>query len=189
MKSIYRKYITTVTVIWAGCFIPLLFAYMLVLRPQKKSKEHVEKQLAEKRQMYESAIEAAQEETKIWLKEEMGRLQNGLRDFVIDFGDSGNLTFDISRIAGDKQVGSFSIRNKNERGCLGIPNCTYIGENQIDISFTGGFNQFATFINALERHRPVIFVDKFKITREESERLGHQVNMNLAIFVKKPQGS
>ena len=187
MKSIYRKYFTTAALIWAGCFVLFLLVYVFVLAPQRKSKKQIEKQLAERKQVYNSALKAAQEKTKIQLNEQIEHLRNGLKDFVIDFGDSANLTFDISQIASEKKVDSFSIRTGDDRGGQAIPECSYIRESHIDISFTGGFSQFATFLNALERHRPVVFVDKFAITRSDQGDSNHRVSMSLAIFVKKRQ--
>ena len=189
MKPIYKKYFTTVGLIWAGCFVLFLCVYILVLAPQEKGKKQFEKQLAEKKQMYNSVLKMAQEETKIRLNEQIESLQNKLQGFVIDYEDSANLTFDISQIAKEKRVASFSIRTKNDRKNSVIPNCSYISENRFDISFTADFNQFATFLNALERHRPIVFVDKFTITRPKQDDSGHEVNMSLAVFVKKRQDS
>ena len=185
MKSIYRKYFTTIALIWAGCFVLFLFVHMLVLAPQEKCKKHIDKQLAEKKQIYNSALRTAQEETQIQLSEQIERLQSGLKDFVTDFENSANLTFDISQVASEKEVASFSIRTKDNPGGSSIPNCNYICGNHIDVSFTAGFNQFATFLNALERHRPVIFVDKFTITRSDQNNSAHQVSMDLSVFVRK----
>ena len=189
MDPIYKKYFIKVALIWAGCFVLFLFVHMLVLSPQKKSKKQIENQLAEKKRMYESVLKAAQEETQIQLNEQIERLQSSLRDFVIDFEDSANLTFDISRIANEKEVASFSIKTKDKekRGSSAIPDYDYMFENHIDVKFTGGFNQFAGLLNALERHRPVVFVDKFVIARSKGGNLGHEVRMDLAVFVRKRQ--
>ncbi|HUU20084.1 MAG TPA: GspMb/PilO family protein, partial [Sedimentisphaerales bacterium] len=92
-----------------------------------------------------------------------------------------------SQIANEKNVASFSIKSKDSRELSTIPDCKYICENHIVISFIGGFNQFATFLNSLERHRPVLFVDKFTITRSGQDDSGYQVSLNVAAFVKKQQ--
>jgi Tfp pilus assembly protein PilO len=186
-KKTYKKYLMTTGIIWAACFIVFLLAYMLVLGPQKNLEKSLENKLAERKQVYESALRAAQKETKIRLNEQIERLQSKLQDFVIDFEDSANLTFDISQIANEKKVASFSIKSKDSRGLSTIPECKYICENHIVISFIGGFNQFATFLNALERHRPVLFVDKFTITRSGQDDSDFQVSLNVAAFVKKQQ--
>ncbi len=182
-----RQRLMTAGLIWAACFVIFLLAYMLVLEPQKNYEKRIENKLAEKKQVYESALRAAQKETKIRLNEQIERLQSKLQDFVIDFEDSANLTFDISQIANEKNVTSFSIKSKGSRGLSTIPEFKYICENQIIISFIGGFNQFATFLNALEQHRPVLFVDTFTITRSGQDDSNCQVSLNVAALVKKPQ--
>jgi Tfp pilus assembly protein PilO len=121
------------------------------------------------------------------LNEQIERLQSRLQDFVIDFENSANLTFDISQIANEKEVASFSVKSKDGRGPSTIPEAKYIRENNIVISFIGGFNQCATFLNALERHRPVLFVDRFSITRSGQDDSACQVSLNVAAFVKKQQ--
>ncbi len=185
----HRKYLTTAGLIWAACFVVFLLAYMLVLGPQKNYKNRIENDLAEKKQVYESARRAARKETKIRLNEQIERLQSRLKDFVIDFEDSANLTFDISQIANEKKVASFSSKVKKSQShrLSTMPDYKYIYENHIVINFTGDFNQFATFLNALERHRPVIFVDKFAITRSGQDDSVYQVSLNVAALVKKQQ--
>ena len=94
------------------------------------------------------------------------------------------MTFDIGKIATDRDIGSFSIGGKDSRGIAAIPNCNYIGESYLDINFTGRFNQLATFLNTLERHQPVIFVDDFTISQSTQRYAGHRINLNVAVFVK-----
>ncbi len=183
----HRKYLTTAGLIWTACFAVFMLAYILVLGPQKKHERRIENELAERKQVYESALRAAQKETKIRLNEEIERLRSRLSDFVIDFEDSTNLTFDISQIANEKKVASFSSKVKKSRGLSTITDYKYIYEDQIVISFIGDFNQFATFLNALERHRPVIFVDKFSLTRSGQEDSVYKVSLNVAVLVKKQQ--
>ncbi len=186
MKPIYKKNLTTVALIWAGCFIVLFLISMLVLVPQSKSKKNIESDLTEIKKQYQSALKADKEETKIQLKEQIEQLRNKLEDFVVDFEDSANLTFDIGRIAREQKLASFSIKAKGRSGVSEIPDCDYIGENYIDISFTGQFSQFVVFLNTLERHRPVIFVDGFTVTRSRGEQdQEHRVDLSVAVFVGK----
>ncbi|MFZ0033527.1 MAG: GspMb/PilO family protein [Sedimentisphaerales bacterium] len=190
MKSVYGKYLKKVALIWAGCFVPLFFVYTLMLSPQKNSKEQFEKQLAEKKQICESALKAAQKETKIQFNEQIEQLRSKLKNFVTDFEDSANLTFDISQIANKKEVTSFSIETKNNSSGKTAASDKHISESHIDISFlAASFNQFAALLNTLERHQPVIFVDQFTITRSDKDNSEHQVKMDLAVFVRKKQDS
>src|SRR4030042_3692161 len=151
MKSIYGKYFTKVALAWMLCFVAFFFAYMLMLAPQKKSKEQLGKQLEEKKQLYGSALSAAQKETQIRLNEQIERLRDKLKTFVVDFEDSTDVTFDISQIANAKEVTSFSIAtNKRDRSRDPTTSDKYIYESRIDISFlVSDFNQFAALLNAL----------------------------------------
>lgn len=186
--KVHKKYLIASGVIWAAYFVIFLLAYMFIVRPQKNSKRLVESRLAEKQQVYESALKAEQEETKIRLNEQIESLQNRLKDFVAEFEDSASLTFDLSQIAEEKKVASFGSKVKSNRGITRDKDeYKYILENQINISFTGDWNQFATFLNTLERHRPVIFVDKFTIARVGQDDSVFRVNLNVAAFVRKQQ--
>jgi Tfp pilus assembly protein PilO len=187
--KIHKNYIMVAGAIWAASSVVFLLAYLLVLGPQKDHIKDTENKLTEKKQAVDSALRAAQEETKIQLNEQIEHLQSRLKDFVIDFEDSANLTFDISQIANDQKVASFSIKTKGSRGLSAIPDCSYIYENHIEINFTGGFKQFATFLSALERHRPVLFVDKLTIARSAREDVEYQVGLNVTFLVGKPQES
>jgi len=184
-----KKYLITVAMVWAGCFILFLAAYIVLLVPQQKSKKRIESQLTEIMQRHNSALTANQEDTKKRKNEEIEKLRETMRNFAYESEDSANLTFDISQIANEKKVNSFSIKmQEDSRGGQG-GDLKYIQENHINISFTSDFNQFATFLNALERHQPVVFVDNFKITRSAVKDSKHRANMKLAVFLRKPQDS
>jgi len=185
MKT-YRKYFTTVSLIWAACFVVFCFAYLLIISPQRNIIKQINGKLAEREQRYESIVKAAREENVARAKEEIERLRSKVAEFAANFEGAGNLTFDISQIAEQKNVTSFSIKGKTAGGPSPTSDYKYVGENRIEIGFLSGFNEFATFLNALERHRPVIFVDGFTISRARQAEAGYQVSMNVAVLVIKP---
>jgi len=155
----YNKYLTRAAIAWAACLVLFVLAYVFVLAPLKNSRKRLDNELTQKKQEYEMAQIAAREQTKARLKKEIEDLQNILKNFVVDLEESTNLTFDIGQIANEEKVSSFSIKNKNKQGLSEIPDCNSICESHIDIGFIAGFNQFAIFVNALERHQPVLFVN------------------------------
>jgi hypothetical protein len=188
-NSVYGKYLTKMAFIWMCCFVLFFFLDMFFMAPQRKNRKELEKQLEEKKQIYDSAIKAAQAETQAQLNEEIEQLRNRLKDFVVDAEDSANLSFDISQLASEKAVSSFNIETKKESEKAQKKSDKNIYESSIDIGFSAAdFSQFANLLNALERHQPVIFVDKFTITRSKGVS-GHSVKMNLAVFVRKMQNS
>jgi Tfp pilus assembly protein PilO len=185
--EIHKKYLTKAAIVWVACLVLFLLAYAIALRPQHLNEKRLEKTLTEKKQLYESAQKAAQETTRTQLNEQIQQLRDRLHDFVINLEDSANLTFDIGQIANEKKVASFSVKGKENRAASAIPDCNSIGESHMDISFVSGFYQFATFVNALERHKPVLFVNEFTITRSNQSDSVYEVVLDVAAFVKKPR--
>jgi len=187
MKETRRKQVKIMGLVWAGCLVVCLLAYMVVISPKLKANRDTAGQLSEKKHLYETAVQASEEKTQAQLKEQIEALQGKMGDFVTDFEASADLTLDISRLAAEKNVSSFSIRGKTRLDSKEseIPGCKQICENRIEISFLSNFTGFATFLNALERHRPVVFIDQFKITRADDGSSAHKVDMELAAFFKK----
>ena len=185
--KIYRTYLIRTAIAWAVCLVLFILAYMFFLGPQRSGRKHLESTLKETKQQYERAQVAAQEQTKIRLNEQIENLQDRIKNFVVDFEDSANLTFDIGRIADNKDLASFSIKSNDKQSVSEIPDCNSICENHIDISFKAGFNQFATFVNALERHQPVLFVNEFTISSSKKGQSTYQVVLDVAAFVRKQQ--
>jgi hypothetical protein len=189
MNAVYKKYFKLVALVWASCFILFLLIYMIVVAPQREYKKQISQQLAEKKQMYGAVLKINQRETQIQLNKQMEQWRDKLKDFVAAPEDLAGLTFDIGQIANDTKVDSFSVKPQGNRESQDVSGSQYICENQMNVSFKANFNKFAAFLNAMERHQPVIFVDKFKITHADQDDSVSQVSMDLSVFVKKQQGS
>ncbi len=183
----YKRNLKILAVISAASMALFVLIYMLVLGPQNRSKKRFESELDKKKQMYEFAQNAASEESQKQLLGQIENLRKKLDAFVIDFENSANLTFDISQIARDKNVASLNVENKNKRTTSDEADLKNISESHINISFTTGFNEFAAFLNALERHQPVLFVNEFRLTRSNQVKSAYQITIDVAALIKKQQ--
>ena len=183
MKRIFKKYFTAVALIWICCFVVLFIVYILALSPQRNTKILIEHDLREARLLYESVYQATKKETRAGQVRQIEQLRNRLGDFAIDHENLANLTFDISRMAAEEKLTSFSIQTRNDFSASSEDK--QLRQDLIELQFTAGFNQFARFLSALERYRPAVFVDDFSITRSGRGSGRHQVFMNLAVFVTK----
>lgn len=185
--KVYRKHLTITAIAWTVCLVLFIAAYLILLRPQTTKKRWFKRTLAEKKQLYESAQQASQEQTSIRLNEQIERLRERLGDFVTDFEDSADLTFNIGQIANKVKVASFSVRSKEKPGSSTTPgpDSKTVDESHIDVRFVSGFRQFAAFVNNLERHRPIFFVHEFKITRSSQNRSAYQVTLDVRALVRK----
>ncbi|MHC4740847.1 MAG: GspMb/PilO family protein [Planctomycetota bacterium] len=185
MKKNTKKYYTTVILVWAGCAIILSFAYMIVLVPQRQQRKAIAERLQRQIRAFEEAEKANKQETQDKFAAELETLKLGLKDYVVDFADSANLTFDISEIAAQHQMDAFSIRTQENRATTKLADLQYIDEDYFDVSLVADFNKFAMFLNALERHDPTLLVDEFSITRSKELTAEHQAKLNLAVLVRK----
>ena len=188
MTKILKDYLSILGLVWIGCLIVFILIYMLALKPQAKDKHELSVELEEKKQSYIAAREISNKEARKQLVLAVEKLEQHLHKFVADPNHYANLTFDISRIANKIDVLSLSIKGKNNKGVFEIPKCNLIGENKMEISFGGDFNQFASFLNELERHEPVLFVETFTIDKANLEGQPNKVSMNLSVFVETQQG-
>jgi len=185
MKPLGKNYLSTIAAVWIACLVLFTLGYLLVLAPQQKKRQQIRKELEEKKQTYELALKVTDEKTRNQLNARLRQLQNRLARFVVAAEDAANVVFDISQLAGQNNVESFSIKSANKNKVLELPNCKHLCEDIMAISFVGTWDQFATFLNDLERHRPTIFVDQFAITRSKGVDSKHEVEMNVSIFVEK----
>ncbi|MBN1795555.1 MAG: hypothetical protein JW804_02680 [Sedimentisphaerales bacterium] len=187
MKRFFQEYGTTLGLIWIGSALIFVFAFMLFLKPQLQTKKKLAKQAAKLKQEYQQASGTLNEMARGNFEKELAMLKDRVDEFVTDSDGTANLTFDISRIAGKNKVSAFSIKGRNNLEVSKIEGCQTIGESKIDVDFESGFEQFARFVNALERHMPVIFIDDFSIERGRKKGENSRVAMTLAVFVQKRQ--
>ncbi len=185
MRNIYGKYIVTVAYIWVPCFVLFAIIHMFILRPQNKNRVSLERKVNETKQLCEAAETATQEKTRAELNRQLENLKEKLKDYVVDEKDYADLTFAISKIANEKNISGFNIRTEDNRQSSGNPGFSHIYEKHMSVDFASGFNQFAGFLNALERHQPVVFVNDFGMTRSADNPMGHRFNMNLVVLVRK----
>lgn len=188
-STVYRKYLTIMAIVWAGCLLAFVAAYMVLLKPQADRRRHLDKKLVEKKQERHAAERAAQEETKAQLSAQISELREKLDAFVIDFENAGDLKFDITQIAREKEVAALSVSSGKKAKTSGkeVADSNSIEENPIDVSFISGFSQFASFVNSLERHKPVILVHQFKLGRSNKNESAYHVTLDVRALVRKPQ--
>ncbi len=184
MKSSIAKYIKLAALVWSGCFVVFLLVYILVLFPLNRRRTYIETEFRKVKTNADAAMLASQEQTKIRLNEQIKELKENLGNFVIEPGNTSNLTYQISGISNNIGLNAFQVTPSGQ-DITTFDNCKYISGQLYHVGFTASFNQFAEFLNALERYKPVIFIDTFSITRSRDGKTNHIVDMQLAILVAK----
>ncbi len=188
--TIYKRYLPMVVLSWTGFLILSLVIYGIFLDPQNSKAAELERELIEKRSLYEEAKAAAQEQVRRELKSEVEKLRDKLGAFVVNEERSAELTFVISNLARAQNIEQLpEIKRENEKRLREDDTQGKISEDIIEVSFLAGFNDFGRFLNSLERHRPVIFVNAFRIINSNRPEQNHKINLDLSVFVKSKEKS
>ena len=116
---------------------------------------------------------------------ELSKLKEDLHGYVIGQDESLDFAIYIQELANAAGVSDFDVTHRMEDSYGPIDECVHIEEGRMQVNFSASFSQFATFVNSLERNKPVIFVDNFSISRSHKGGRSHKVTMALSFIVGK----
>ncbi|MBN2589349.1 MAG: hypothetical protein JXA96_05780 [Sedimentisphaerales bacterium] len=183
MISISRNNLQIAGVIWGISVVVFASIYMFILKPQKLDMDNY----AVKQQKIDTTDFELQ---KKQLREQIDSIKVNLDDFVIGSDYVQDLaSVEIFNLAKDNNLDSFLIRPWRDKEVPAFKNNKYVYGQFIQVSFNATFNEFAQFLNKLERHEPYIFIDSFSIKRSTDGNKKHEVDMDLAILVEKNKTS
>lgn len=165
------------------CIVVLVI--LLVLIPQHKEISDIEGRIRDIIKEQEKPGKNGHKSDLSALQEELSSAQENLARYVVSPQQASDLPFKIRKIAETTKVTELKITNNKQSSYGPINECRLVREGRIQVNFKSSFLQFAEFINALERHKPVIFVDYFKIRRSGKEGTAHDVEMVLTFFVRQ----
>jgi len=174
-------------IVWGVSFFLFAIAYYFFITPQLKIKAQLLRESTEKKERLDMALGVSLEDNRKKLAADVESLKTRLSNYVSEYEDSPNLTFAVSRIAGDRQVSAFTVKTSDISRQQDQLTAKNLQENKMEISFVSDFMQFANFINTLERHQPVVFVDRFRVQRDSQGGAANKVDMSLSFFVRKKQ--
>ena len=187
MQSEYKKYMITAGAILASGILLTILMYVFLLLPQKDIIKTVKEDLEDKKQELQSMQNVVTKKSQTELLVHIEDMEKKLSGFVLDFEDTGDLTFDLTKLASQIGVGSFSCSSRRgPQEYEEIYNCYRIGGIYTTINFKSSFNKFARLLNSLERNKPIVLLDKFSIERKLGSKSGHAVEMSLVVFVQRP---
>jgi len=183
-----NRYLIVLAVAWGPCLLAAAASYAVILRPQLDHRQELEALVASSKERYTRAIDAAKEKDQSRLLEQVESLHHRISDFVVSLADTPDLSFKIGTLAHETKLTSFGMRPANKSGPEAGPDFERIAEKHLDMTFAGEFRHFAAFLNALERHHPVLFVETFAISRPMDKDSQPQANMEVAVLVEKAAG-
>ena len=189
MMKVRNTYVLILALAWGPFAALAVTCHLFALKPQMQRVTALEAELTDARRLYGRAMEAAKQETQDRLTAAVTRLDERIADFALRPSATPDLAFEIAELASATEVEAFAMTPRNYERLKRLDQCETIGEKQLDISFAGHFHQFAGLLNALERHRPTLFIETFSIRRPHKETARPEASMQVAVLVEKNESA
>lgn len=187
MKSKIKlsRYQIVVAAVWVGTGLILGSGYFLFHVPQQSELLQLTSECAESQVILEQAQLAGREETKIKQQQRREEVDKLLSALSIPQDAVTELVFEIGRIAtNDLRLFDFSSQNQQQKSYPTVGKSKLVSEVWLKVDFQATFEQFASFMNRLECHEPVVFVEEVSFRRATGDSLGHTVSLELSFLTK-----
>ena len=180
----YSRYIIATVAVWLVSVITLGGGYCFFYVPQAVELARITNQCTQSQTALEEAQLAAKDEVKAKQKqryEDMSKLMSG---FSTQQDAATELVFEIGRIANELRLWDFANKSDGKQNYSTVGKSKVISEAWLDVDFQADFEQFAEFINRLECHNPVVFVEEIAFKRGPKGDKGHKVSLQLSFLTE-----
>ena len=184
MKPIHKKFLVTIGILWVMAVAAFGGLYFLLLSPQQEAIRIVDEKLAQKAEELEKYRAVGLPHVRIERDKRIATMSANLGQYVANPEDLDRLAFNISRIANEIGVKAFASKELGQKSYAEMPNYDYIGFSGTSVSFVGTFYQLALFVNALERHEPVVFLDELTISQVPRLENANEIQILYNMYVR-----
>ena len=186
MKSKIKlsRYTVATAAIWAVSVIVLGGGYFLLHMPQQTELLQVKSQCAESQTSLEQAQLAAQDQTKTKQQQQCKEVSNLISGFSTQQDAVTELVFEIGRIANELRLSEFSSKNQKQKNYSTVGKSKLVSEVWLSVDFQATFEQFAQFVNRLECHSPVVFIEEVSFRRGSQNMHEHEVSLQLSFLAE-----
>jgi hypothetical protein len=148
---------------WLIALAALAGFHFVVVARAERAVEDRRSQVATKVERYNLLRGAKSPLEQEKLRKQQEELTREYTDLVFDSNDLSKLDFAIRELAEQKGLSDFSSRRVGTTSAVGASKLTRITQRELVLSCTGRFPAVLEFLNALERHDPVVFVDQITL--------------------------
>lgn len=174
---------------WAVSILLLGAGYFMLYEPRTQLLVRTENKLSESNETLALAKMADREDSQRKQAERLENTQQTIDRFSISQENITALVFEIGEIANELRISEFSskIRDYSQMQKAGNAGC--LQESWLSIECTASFEQLMQFINRLEKHDPVVFVEKLSIQRRSGETAGHEIEIELSLLASEKKAA
>ncbi|MBN1125857.1 MAG: hypothetical protein JXA82_12680 [Sedimentisphaerales bacterium] len=182
-----RTYTVGLLVYGVVSFALLAGGYFLTMHPQKQKLDALKMQLSETNERLSEIRQARSPQTMQRLQDRLEGIRDRLSDFVVSLDSAATLNFQIGQLANELELQNLTSERKEGLSQNVLDGCKHLGEVWLELDFETNFPQFADFINLLERNRPIVFVEKFKIEHKAQNPKIKDVQLTLCFFIESKE--
>jgi hypothetical protein len=151
---------------WVLCLIALGAFHLGYVAPRERSLTACSAEAKTKFDRASLLMRAKSPKEQERRKTELTTAERKYAEFVLAADEISKLDFAIREIADRNKLQDFSARHTTTTTAVGPVKLKQIAQSELLISFTGGFPGILRFVNDLERHEPVVFVNQFSLRRD-----------------------
>ena len=179
------KLVVRFLIAWLMGLVALAIFHFAVVVPKSRTLADCRQRVADKAQRLTFLRNARSQRQQQRVRMEQEDREQQYREFVFDTNDLNRLDFLIRDLAEGHGLADFSGRTVGTTASVGGTELKRIAQRNVVLSFRCGFGQLVRFINQLERHQPVIFVDQFTVRAATGEESGLDCDMECSILYRK----
>jgi Tfp pilus assembly protein PilO len=181
-KKKLTRYQKTAIGIWGAALILFGAGFFLCYLPQHELVAQVQHRFEDSNRQAAVARQASSAEARQQVQQQAERAIEQLETFAICSDRVSGLVFEIGRMADSLQLQGYSSKHLESPNRMEKPTePSLLSEAWLFVEFSGSYEQFARFVNLLERNRPAIFVEKVTVTRGAGGSENCRFQMELSI--------
>jgi hypothetical protein len=179
-----KKYWIGVAVFSAPWLILCVLGYLFFLQPQANRYKTVHQELTASNDRVSVARMAALEDTRHRQADLLVELQARLGEYLVTPDQQDRVLFEISRLANTYGLADYAGKSRQDLWGAEEGEQVKVQRMWLTLTFEAPFQQFAAFINAMERNAPTVFVESAGIERSRENPKQHRAKLLVAFFTR-----
>ncbi len=184
-KEKFRKFAMAILVAWVISIFVIGICYYFIIVPQKSHLEKLSSRVEQEIETNLVSTHTHEKKAAELMKMKMAEAGALIDDFIVERSDVTDFIFDFKRMADACGIVDFTGSYDPSSSYTDIAGYSKINEGSLRINFSGDYMQFITMINNFERYKPIIFIDRFDISRVRRQRENSNINMTLTYYSTK----
>jgi hypothetical protein len=178
--TLYQK---TAIGVWGAGVVLFGAVFLLCYLPQHELTAQVQYRFQESSREAAIAKQAASAEANELIEQQARQALEKLGAFTVSSDRVSSLVFEIGRMADSLKLQGYSSKYLDlPMRSVKAAEPRLLSEAWLSVEFSGSYEQFARFVNLLERNQPAVFVEKAFVTRGQTENENCRFQLELSIL-------